>query len=246
MNQLRIAIAVNDETPKVFSANTGNWSIDSIRAASINQTTHTVSAPGKQTLKVWAVDPTAVVDKFTITTAARMTTTTSFEVENLATAGKTANITYRTFDETASSGGRSTVLESTTNGQFVALTLPYVRAGSYDLSLRAKKLPLGASCRFPWRIVQTGHSPTSGSTVDLYSGSEAYANTAAAPRDIRHERHKIYSIHRNGKKRFGEQLMDLPRFACAQHREPRQRTSHNEPMAAEFLRHDRELRSHRG
>jgi len=33
VNQLRIAIAVNDETPKVFSANTGNWNIDSIRAA---------------------------------------------------------------------------------------------------------------------------------------------------------------------------------------------------------------------
>lgn len=180
VNQLRIAIAVNDETPKVISANTGNWSIDSIRAASINQTTHTLTAPGKQTLKVWAVDPTTVVDKFTITTAARMSSTTNLEIENLAVAGKTANITWRTFDEAASSGGKSSVLESTTNGQFVTLTLPYVQAGSYDISLRAKKAATRGIMQVSVADSANGPFTNIGGTVDLYNGSDSYANTPAA------------------------------------------------------------------
>lgn len=177
-SQGRIAIAVNDETPQVISANSGRWSVDVLRAATMNQTTHDVASAGKQTLKVWAVDPATVVDKFKITApfVKGATSPRDFEAENLAAAAQTSGITYRTFDESGASNDKATVLESKSTGQFVTLILPHADAGTYDLSLRVKKLNNRGTVQLSTSSAAGGPFTDAGPPFDLYASSATYAD----------------------------------------------------------------------
>jgi hypothetical protein len=179
-HQIRFAIAVNDETPQIVVANAGTWDANVLRAAALSRTTHSVTSPGKQTLKLWAIDPTTVVDKFTITApSSKATTTTNFETENLVMSSKTANITYRTFDEAPASGGKATVLESSSNGQFVTLAVPFMQAGTYDLIVRAKKLANRGIVQLAISDNANGPFTNTGATFDLYNGTDLYADVPA-------------------------------------------------------------------
>jgi len=102
--------------------------------------------------------------------------TTNFEAENLAVSSRTANITYRTFDEAPASGGKATVLESSSNGQFLTLTVPYVQAGTYDLALRVKKLNSRGIVQMAVADAANGPFTNAGPAFDLYNSTDLYAD----------------------------------------------------------------------
>ncbi|MGA2231247.1 MAG: glycosyl hydrolase 115 family protein [Tepidisphaeraceae bacterium] len=72
---LRYAAAIDDETPTIegFDQEAGDtnraWSANVIHNAAITTTTHTISAVGKHTLKIFMVDPGVVLEKFVISSA---------------------------------------------------------------------------------------------------------------------------------------------------------------------------------
>lgn len=178
--QLRFAIALNNETPQLVTANGGTWDVNVLRAAAISATTHTVSTAGRQTLKIWAVDPTVVIDKFTITAPlSRAAVATNYEAEDLTAVGQTAGLTYRTFDEAGASATRATVLESHSVGQFVTLSLPRVAAGTYDLVLRVKKNPTRGIMQLAVAEAAAGPFTNQGSAVDLYASADTYVTLPA-------------------------------------------------------------------
>lgn len=72
---LRYAVAFDDGEPQVvdFYESGGHggedsptWRLNVSRNAAISTSTHTIEAPGKHTLKLWAIDPSVVVDKLVI------------------------------------------------------------------------------------------------------------------------------------------------------------------------------------
>jgi len=67
---LRYAISLNGDTPQVIDINaieySKTWKLNTLRAASIGTSTHTVAEPGLQTLKIWMVDAGVVLDNFNI------------------------------------------------------------------------------------------------------------------------------------------------------------------------------------
>lgn len=64
---LRYAVALNDEAPQIISLETAEysreWPHNIWRSAAIGRTTHRVTRPGRQTLRIWMVDPGVVLDK---------------------------------------------------------------------------------------------------------------------------------------------------------------------------------------
>ncbi|HEY5345072.1 MAG TPA: glycosyl hydrolase, partial [Verrucomicrobiae bacterium] len=72
---LRYAVSFDDETPQVVTIvpanfNAGNGNQDWEEAVKNNcrhvESTHTISAPGYHTLKIWMVDPAVVVEKIVV------------------------------------------------------------------------------------------------------------------------------------------------------------------------------------
>ncbi|WP_241175186.1 hypothetical protein [Natronolimnobius sp. AArcel1] len=70
----RYAVAVGDGEPRVvdFDANGGEhdpqWQENVCRSSVLSRTHHEVSAPGRQTLSVYAVDPSVVIDRIVVYT----------------------------------------------------------------------------------------------------------------------------------------------------------------------------------
>lgn len=74
---LRYAVAIGDETPQIVNfhedggasgEHSAGWRNNVTRNVSQNQTTHAIARPGKQTLRLWMVDPGVVIDKLVIDT----------------------------------------------------------------------------------------------------------------------------------------------------------------------------------
>ncbi len=67
---LRYAAAFDDQTPQIVGFDTVEWSsqwnINVLQGAAVSESTHTVSAAGSHTLKIWMVDPGVVIDKIVI------------------------------------------------------------------------------------------------------------------------------------------------------------------------------------
>ena len=64
---LRYAVALNEEAPQLVGLETEEyskeWSHNIWRSAAIGRTTHRVTKPGRQVLRIWMVDPGVVIDK---------------------------------------------------------------------------------------------------------------------------------------------------------------------------------------
>ena len=70
---LRYAVALNDEAPQIVSLEqtvnlekpvaSKTWAANVLRSAAIGQTRHEVQQPGRQTLRIWMIDPGVVIDK---------------------------------------------------------------------------------------------------------------------------------------------------------------------------------------
>jgi len=69
---LRYAIALNDEKPRVVDLESEEyskvWAGNILRTAALGQSAHRVTAPGRQVLKIWMVDPGVVIDKLVLST----------------------------------------------------------------------------------------------------------------------------------------------------------------------------------
>lgn len=67
---LRYAVAFDDQTPQIVGYDTvewsSQWSLNVLQGAAVSESSHTVSAPGEHTLKIWMVDPGVVIDKIII------------------------------------------------------------------------------------------------------------------------------------------------------------------------------------
>ena len=67
---LRYAVAFDDQTPQIVDLDTvewsSQWSINVLQGAAISESTHTITAAGAHTLKIWMVDPGVVIDKIVI------------------------------------------------------------------------------------------------------------------------------------------------------------------------------------
>ena len=67
---VRYAIAINDEKPQIVDLQAGEnskvWKENILRSAAIGRTTHTVTKPGLQTVKIWRVDPGVVLEKIVL------------------------------------------------------------------------------------------------------------------------------------------------------------------------------------
>jgi hypothetical protein len=67
---LRYAISLNGAAPQIIDLNaieySDAWNANTLRAASIGVSEHTISDPGVQTLKIWMVDAGVVLDKFKV------------------------------------------------------------------------------------------------------------------------------------------------------------------------------------
>jgi len=67
----RYGISIDDELPQVGEAGTydewkGKWAENVLRNASVNRSIHTISQPGKHSLKFWVIDPGVVLQKIII------------------------------------------------------------------------------------------------------------------------------------------------------------------------------------
>ena len=75
----RYAVAIDDETPTLVAlsseSGTGStWSRSVLRAEIEGSSTHTLSAAGVHTLKIWMVDPGLILDRIVIDGAGAVTT----------------------------------------------------------------------------------------------------------------------------------------------------------------------------
>ena len=69
---LRYAIALNDELPRIVSLESEEysqvWAGNILRTAALGQSAARVTAPGRQVLKIWMIDPGVVLDKLVLST----------------------------------------------------------------------------------------------------------------------------------------------------------------------------------
>jgi uncharacterized membrane protein len=67
---LRYAVAFDEQTPQIIGYDTAEWSsqwtVNVLQGAAVSESTHTVSAAGRHTLKIWMVDAGVVIDKIVI------------------------------------------------------------------------------------------------------------------------------------------------------------------------------------
>jgi len=98
-----------------------------------------------------------------------------FEAENLSFTASTA---YHIFSEAGISGDGAVSLDATNLGQNITCTLPYVAAGTYDLTVRVKMLNTRGIAQMAIANAATGPFTNLGSPVDFYAASATYTNLA--------------------------------------------------------------------
>jgi hypothetical protein len=170
----RYAVSLNGDALQIIDINadenSGSWSANVLRAAAYGRSTHTILNPGLQTLRIWMIDPGVVLGRLSITI-----NTGVFEAENLSFGTSGA---YHTFSESGVSGDGAVSLDALNPGQTITFTLPYLRAGTFDLSIRVKawnnrgiaQVSLGDSIDGPFTSL--------GSPLDFYASSATYTNLA--------------------------------------------------------------------
>lgn len=76
---LKYAVSIDGETPQVVNTTTATgaddltmnpqWARNTSDNVNVTTTVHTVAAPGRHTLRFWAVDPTVIVQRLVVQTA---------------------------------------------------------------------------------------------------------------------------------------------------------------------------------
>ncbi|KAJ9454815.1 hypothetical protein DIPPA_08958 [Diplonema papillatum] len=137
---VRYAISLNGESPIVVDVNaeeyTAAWNVNTLRAASIGVSDHDVTTPGLQTIKVWMVDASVVLDKITVKL---FTGTYMYEVEDLTVHNSSIGTSVVTYTDAPASGGAGVHIQSTKPSDFGTLILPNVKAGDYEIIISVKK-----------------------------------------------------------------------------------------------------------
>ena len=168
----RYAISLNGDTPQIVDINADEnssaWSANVLRATAFGQSSHTIANAGLQTLKVWMIDPGVVLDNVTVAINSGV-----FEAENQAFAASAA---YHTFSESGGSGDGAVSLDATGVGQYITFTLPYLAAGTYDLTVRVKMLDTRGIAQMSLGDSISGPFANLGGPLDFYAPSATYTN----------------------------------------------------------------------
>ncbi|RYD22449.1 MAG: hypothetical protein EOP88_08080 [Verrucomicrobiaceae bacterium] len=174
---LRYAISINGETPKFIDLQedeyTDPWRYNIMRNTAQGSTTHEIAAPGRQTLKLWMVDPGVVVDYMDVELDS---TRRVLEFEDLTVSSTTGDV-HRIFYEGPASNAAAIAYESNAAADQVTYVLPAMEAKTYDLTVRAKRSGNRAKIRLSVASDPAGPFTDVGPEIDLYS-TEGYADLA--------------------------------------------------------------------
>jgi hypothetical protein len=168
----RYAISLNGDPPQIIDINADEnspaWSANVLRAMANGRSSHSITNPGLQTLKIWMVDPGVVLDKVTVTINSGV-----FEAEQL---GFVAAGAYHTFSESGLSGDGAMSLDATGAGQYITFTLPRLDAGTYDLTVRVKMLNNRGVAQMAMGNAVNGPFSNLGGPLDFYAASATATN----------------------------------------------------------------------
>ena len=174
---LRFAISLNGDTPQIIDIHaneyTAAWNVNTLRAASIGTSSHSISEPGLQTVKIYMVDAGVVLDKITVNTNG------IYEAEELSVLE--SNTTVENYTDTPASGGKGLHIKSTRAGHYATLIIPDVKANEYTLQTRVKKWGSRGIVQMSIADDPAGPYTSIGNPYDLYSSSEQYADLDALP-----------------------------------------------------------------
>ncbi|MBN2167117.1 MAG: glycosyl hydrolase 115 family protein [Marinilabiliaceae bacterium] len=175
---LRFAVSLNGDTPQIIDIHANEysaaWNLNTLRAASVGTSSHTISEPGLQTLKIYMIDAGVVLDKMTINTSG------IYEAEDLSVLQ--SNTSVVTYTDPPASGGEGLHIQSTGTGHFATLIIPDVKASEYILKVRVKKWASRGIVQMSIAEKAEGPYTNIGGTFDLYNSTELY--TELAPLDI--------------------------------------------------------------
>jgi hypothetical protein len=175
---VRYAISLNGDTPKIVNVNAAEysaaWNVNTLRAAAYGISSHSITAPGLQTLKVWMVDAGVVLDKFVIEIATGL-----FEAENLSV--QESSKPAVTFTDPPASGAAGLHIQSTAVNDFATVVIPGLGAGDYQLTLRVKKWTNRGIIQMSVAQSPTGPFVDIGGLYDLYDATGLYADIGPVP-----------------------------------------------------------------
>lgn len=169
---VRYAISLNGDAPQVVDIYaveySSAWYANTVRAASIGQSSHTIAEPGLQTVKIYMIDAGVVLDKITVNT------TGIYEAEDLQV--HATNTSVETYYDSPASGGEGAHVKSTSVGHYATFVLPNVKANDYVLQARVKKWGSRGIIKISVAEEANGPYTNIGTTYDLYSSSGVYSD----------------------------------------------------------------------
>ncbi|KAJ9465321.1 hypothetical protein DIPPA_10301 [Diplonema papillatum] len=179
---VRYVISLNGDNPIVVDVNaeeyTTAWNVNTLRAASVGVSDHKITASGLQTIKVWMVDASVVLDKLTVQL---FSGTYMYEVEDLTVHNTSIDTPVVTYTDVPASGGAGVHIQATKASQFGTLILPNVEAGDYEIIISVKKWTSRGIMQLAVAETATGRFMDIGDEQDLYSTTGGYSNLEAIP-----------------------------------------------------------------
>jgi hypothetical protein len=181
------AVSIDDQAPKTVNITTATgsddtamnkgWEVNTLDAVNRTSTTFTVSSPGVHTLKFWAVDPTAVVQKLVVDTGGLKPSHLGPPESHRASSDDpttTTSTTTTTTTTTTTSPGPSGCTASVTINQWTGgfTAAVKVTAGSSDITgwTVALTLPSGATVTNAWNARRSGNTGAIRWTNESYNG----------------------------------------------------------------------------
>ena len=193
---VRYAISLNGEPPQIVDVYaveySSAWYANTVRAASIGVSNHEITSPGLQTIQVWMVDASVVLDKLTVEI-----NTGAYEAEDLGV--QDSNCSVVTFTDPPASGGAGMHIQSTAVGHYATLAIPNVKAGDYELTVRVKKWASRGIMQMAIAENSAGPFTDIGTPFDLYNASELYADLETLPVSFSSDGSKYFRCTVTGK-----------------------------------------------
>ena len=170
---LRYAISLNGDKPQIIDVNaieySHAWNINTLRAASIGISSHKISNPGLQTVRIWMVDAGVVLDKITVKISAG-----TYEAEELSV--QSSNTSAVIYSDPPASGGRGLHIKAESNKSFATIVIPDVDAGDYSLTVRVKKWNSRGIIQMAVAENPEGPFVDIGDNYDLYDAEGIYVD----------------------------------------------------------------------
>ncbi|GAO31902.1 hypothetical protein JCM15548_14314 [Geofilum rubicundum JCM 15548] len=174
---LRYAVSLNGDAPKIIDIHaneySSTWNVNTLRAASIGTSSHRITEPGLQTVKIFMVDAGVVLDKITVKTDG------IYEAEDLSVLA--SNTSVVTYTDPPASEGKGLHIQSTAVGHYATVVIPDVKATDYMMQVRVKKWGSRGIVQLSVAEEAGGPYTNIGSPFDLYSSSELYIDLEALP-----------------------------------------------------------------